>query len=75
MSVVEPNVLEMLPRTEDRYTMVIAASKRARQIVAEVEMGVELTSGKKPLQTAIEEINSGLLSFERPVEEEESEAE
>ena len=72
MSVVEPNVLEMLPRTEDRYTMVIAAAKRAREIVAETETLGE-TNGKKPLQTAIEEINSGLLTYERPVDEEEQE--
>ncbi len=43
-----------------RYTIVIAASKRARQIIDGDEPMVENTKGK-PLSTAVEEINEGKI--------------
>ena len=33
MSIVEPNVLELLEHADSRYTLVVEASKRGRQIV------------------------------------------
>ena len=69
-NVVEPNVLELLKHADSRYTLVVEASKRGRQLVAG---GQPLIDAKemKPLKVAVEEINRGLLTYERPVEEEE----
>lgn len=69
-NVVEPNVLELLKHADSRYTLVVEASKRGRQLVAG---GQPLIDAKemKPLKVAVEEINRGLLTYERPVEDEE----
>ncbi|MBQ8556582.1 MAG: DNA-directed RNA polymerase subunit omega [Clostridia bacterium] len=71
MSIVNPNVLELLEHSDSRYTLVVEASKRGRQIVGGSQPLIDNT-GMKPLKTAVEEINRGLLAFERPVEEEEA---
>ena len=75
MSIVDPCVLELLEHADSRYTLVVEASKRGRQIVANSLNGNAQTalfdnSGMKPLKTAVEEINRGLIAFERANEEE-----
>ena len=42
------------PVVNSRYSIVIAASKRARQIIAGDEPLVEGAAGKKPLSTAVQ---------------------
>ena len=69
MSIVDPNVLELLNHTENRYTLVVEASKRAREIVSGSAPVIN-AEGMKPLKAAVEEINRGLLSYEEPAEEE-----
>ena len=68
MSIVEPNVLELLEHAESRYTLVVEASKRGRQIVGGSQPLIP-NEGMKPLKTAVEEINRGMIAFERPNEE------
>ena len=51
-SMINPSVLDLLKKTEDRYSLVIISSKRARQIIAGEEELVKVPSGK-PLTTAI----------------------
>ena len=68
MSIVEPNVLQLLEHSESRYTLVVEASKRGRQIVGGSQPLIE-NAGMKPLKTAVEEINRGMIAFERPNEE------
>ena len=80
MSIVDPCVLELLEHADSRYTLVVEASKRGRQIVANSLNGNAQTalfdnSGMKPLKTAVEEINRGLITYDRPSEEEEAKAE
>lgn len=70
MSIVDPNVLELLNHTENRYTLVVEASKRAREIVSGSTPAIN-AEGMKPLKVAVEEINRGLLSYESPEENEE----
>ena len=70
MSIVEPNVLEMLDNAETRYTLVVEASKRGRQLVAGAQPLVDVKD-MKPLGVAVEEINRGLVTYEKPVEMEE----
>ena len=49
---------QLTPHHESRYSLVIAVSKRARQIAAQAkERGIIIT--EKPVKTAINEIASG----------------
>lgn len=68
MSIVEPNVLELLRHSESRYTLVVEASKRGRQLVAGSQPMID-TKDMKPLKVAVEEINRGLLAYTNPPEE------
>ena len=70
MSIVEPNVLELLEHADSRYTLVGEAAKRGRQIVAGGQPLID-AQGMKPLKTAVEEINRGLITYDVPAEEEE----
>ncbi len=69
MSIVEPSVLELLKHADSRYALVVEASKRAREIVSGSTPAIN-AEGMKPLKAAVEEINRGLLSYEKPAEEE-----
>jgi DNA-directed RNA polymerase subunit omega len=46
-----------------RYSLVLATSKRARQIIAGAKPLVEGANGKKPLSTAIDEIYKGKVKI------------
>ena len=71
MSIVEPNVLELLEKAESRYTLVVEASKRGRQIVGGSQPLID-AGELKPLKAAVEEIRRGLITYDRAPEEEES---
>ena len=60
-----------------RYSLVLATSKRARQIIAGAEPLVEGAAGKKPLSVAIDELYKGKVKIlaEQTTEEEETPAE
>jgi len=69
MSIVDPSVLDLLKRADSRYTLVVEASRRGREIVSGSQPLIDST-GMKPLKVAVEEINRGLLTYTRPKEEE-----
>ncbi len=63
------------PVVSSRYSIVMATSKRARQIIAGDEVLVD-GRGKKPLSVAVEELNQGkiqILTDESAEETEETE--
>ena len=73
-----PPIDDLLSKTDSKYSLVIEAAKRARQINAYYsQLGeglleyvgplVETHVQEKPLSVALREINSGLLSAE-PIE-------
>jgi DNA-directed RNA polymerase subunit omega len=78
--ITNPPIDELLEATDSKYSLVIYAAKRARQINAYYsQLGeglleyvgplVETTSAQeKPLSIALREINSGLLTHETVVE-------
>ena len=68
MSIVDPNILDLLQHSDSRYTLVVEASKRGRQIVGGSQPLIP-NEGMKPLKTAVEEINRSMIAFERPNEE------
>ena len=55
-----------------RYSLVLATSKRARQLIAGDAPMISGAKGKKPLSIAVEELNQGkikILNDEEPAEE------
>lgn len=70
MAIVNPTIVELSEKVDSRYTLVVEASKRARQLVDGAQPLVD-PKNMKPLKIAIEEINRGLLTYERDPEEQE----
>ena len=70
MSIVEPSVLELLEHADSRYTLVVEASKRGRQIVGGSQPLIDAHE-MKPLKIAVEEINRDLITYDSPVLDEE----
>ncbi|HKM33134.1 MAG TPA: DNA-directed RNA polymerase subunit omega [Lachnospiraceae bacterium] len=56
------------PVVSSRYSIVMATSKRARQIIAGEEPFIDGT-GKKPLSIAVEELNEGKIKIINDEEE------
>ena len=78
MSVIQPEIDELLSKVDSKYTLCIISARRARQIndlnhllhdQALLAMStsdiVEMRSGKKPLTLALEEIERGIVGYER----------
>ena len=74
MSIIEPDVLELLNHADTRYTLVVEAAKRGRELVAGAAPLIMDADDQqtKPLRVAVEEIDRGLVSYDRPLEDEES---
>ena len=49
------------PVVNSRYSIVMATSKRARQLIDGAPTPVNNSDDKKPLSVAIEELNSGVV--------------
>lgn len=65
MAVAEgPNLDELLERVDSKYTMVVAAAKRARQLMDGALPTVSPTS-VKTVGIALEELAAGTLHYER----------
>lgn len=60
-----PSITELLKITDCRYTLVVAVSKRARQLVDQPEYLNSLD--KKPVTVAVEELMSGDITFRNPL--------
>lgn len=79
--IVNPKIEDLLDHSENKFTLVIESSKRARQITNfQKRLGEGLGGvapmrlediSKKPLSIALEEISDGKLEYERPEAEEE----
>ena len=63
-SMINPSVVDLLKKVDNRYSLVIVTSKRARQIIDGSEPLVRNTS-IKPLTLAINEVNEGLVEYEQ----------
>ncbi len=51
------------PVVNSRYSIVMATSKRARQIIAGEDPLVAGKEGKKPLSVAVDELNQGAIKI------------
>ena len=51
------------PVISSRYSLVLAASKRARQLIAGAEPKIKVKKGMKPLSVAVEEMYKGEVTI------------
>ena len=63
-SMINPSVVDLLKKVEDRYSLVIVTSRRARQII-DGNQPLTSNSSKKALTIAINEVNEGLISYHK----------
>ncbi|WP_066873230.1 DNA-directed RNA polymerase subunit omega [Clostridium mediterraneense] len=63
-SMISPSIVDLLKKVDNRYSLVITSSKRARQIIDGSEKFAEVESNK-PLSIAIREINDGFVTYEK----------
>jgi len=62
-SMINPSVVELLEKVNDRYSLVILTSKRARQIINGSDPRISINS-KKPLTIAINEVDTNAVEYE-----------
>lgn len=60
-----PSFSNYLKNGESKYTLVMVAAKRARQIIDGSDPLIE-TSSEKPVTIALEELVEGKLEYEKP---------
>ena len=69
MSMTDPSILQLLEKADCRYTLVIEVSKRARQLVDKMPPLLDAKDKENmPLSIAVDEVNRGLIYYERPSE-------
>lgn len=59
-----PSIDSLITKVDSKYTLVIAAAKRARLLNEDAPRLVETKSGKD-VSIALEEIDSGKIGYER----------
>ena len=62
-TMINPSVMDLLQKVEDRYSLVMVTSKRARQIINGSEPLVKVDS-RKALTIAIHEVNEDAVTYE-----------
>lgn len=67
-SMINPSIMDLLKKVDDRYSLVMVTSKRARQIIDGSEPLVR-TKSQKALTIAINEVNEGEVGYEPVVKE------
>lgn len=67
-----PSINETRQKVDSRYTLVILAAKRARDIIDGVPVLTEDCDNDKPVSEAAYEINERLITYRRPEEQPEA---
>ena len=60
-----PSINEIRQKVDSKYTLVIMAAKRARDIVAGYPVLDDNLEGEKPVSVAAYEINEDLITYTR----------
>lgn len=71
MPVNKPAIDELSKKVDSRYTLVVESSKRARELVGGAQPLID-PDGMKPVSVAVHEIDQGLLTYHRNLEDEEA---
>ena len=61
-SMINPSIVKLLEKVDNRYSLVVATSRRARQLIEGAEPSIE-SAGKKALTIAIDEVNVGNIDI------------
>lgn len=69
MSMIKPSIEELMPKAENKYTLVVMASKRARNLVKSPDAGSDDWIQEKPVSRAFREIAEDLISYSPAAEE------
>lgn len=64
-SMINPSILQLLEKVDNRYALVVITAKRARQLIAGDKRLVDIDSNK-PVTIAINEINEGKIVYDSP---------
>ena len=64
MDIVTPPMEDLLSKVDSRYTLVVLAAKRARQLLDGTESKVEVRTTKN-VTKAMEEVAEGKITYER----------
>jgi DNA-directed RNA polymerase subunit omega len=67
-SMINPPIVELLERVDNRYSLVVVTSKRARQLIDGQKPLINIKSSK-PLTIAINEINEEIIEIENMKED------
>ena len=70
MPVNKPAIDELCQKVDCRYTLVVESAKRARELVGGSQPLIDAKE-MKPVSVAVDEINRGLLTYHRTLEDEE----
>lgn len=62
-SMINPSIVDILKKVDNRYSLVVVTAKRARQIIDGSKPLVEIES-VKPVTIAIHEIDEDKISYE-----------
>lgn len=63
-SMINPSIIDLLEKVDNRYSLVIVTSKRARQIIEGADTYVKVDSNKS-LTIAINEVNQDIVKYEQ----------
>ncbi len=63
-TMINPSIKDLLEKVDNRYRLVTVTSRRARQLVGHQEPLTEDGDNDKPLTTAIDEVNQGMVEYE-----------
>jgi DNA-directed RNA polymerase subunit omega len=61
---INPSIVSLLEKVDNRYALVVVAAKRARQLISGDEKEVNIESNK-PVTVAIHEIDEGKVLYEK----------
>lgn len=64
MSMVKPSIDYLATKVDSKYTLVVLAAKRARELVNKSAVLVD-TKSNKPVTVALEEVGADAVSYER----------
>ncbi|WP_196594626.1 DNA-directed RNA polymerase subunit omega [Pectinatus sottacetonis] len=64
MDIVNPSMDELMPKVDSKYTLVVLASKRARQLLDGAKVKAEKTSTKN-VTNALEEVAENKITYQR----------
>lgn len=63
-TMINPSIIDLLTKVDDRYSLVTLTSKRARQLIDGATQTIE-TDAKKALTIAIHEVSEGTITFNK----------